>query len=122
MKEKKVPHSGCLLISKPLIGDGFFEQSVVYLTSHSPEGSLGFTLNKPSNLIAQDFTEDLIGKDTIFYGGPVEQDGLFYLHSFENLPGALEAGNGLYLGGDFELFQQVFREQKENKPHQPSAK
>src|SRR6056300_246779 len=113
MKEKKALAPGCLLISKPLIGDGFFEQSIVYLTSHDDEGSLGFTLNKSSNLIAQDFIENLLGKDTIYYGGPVEQDGLFFLHSFDNLPGALEVGNNLYLGGDFELFQQAFREQKE---------
>jgi len=122
MKEKKALAPGCLLISKPLIGDGFFEQSIVYLTSHDDEGSLGFTLNKSSNLIAQDFIEDLLGKDTIYYGGPVEQDGLFFLHSFDNLPGALEVGNNLYLGGDFELFQQAFREQKEFEPNQPSPK
>ena len=45
------PAKGTLLISKPLIGDGFFEQSVVYLTEHNQEGTLGFTLNKESNLL-----------------------------------------------------------------------
>ncbi|CAI8403123.1 MAG: Uncharacterised protein [Cryomorphaceae bacterium] len=109
MKEKKALAPGSLLISKPLIGDGFFEQSVVYLTSHDQEGSLGFTLNKSSSLIAGDVIEELEGRDPIYYGGPVEQDGLFYLHAYENIPGAAPVGNGLFLGGDFELFQQALR-------------
>ncbi len=56
------PAKGTLLISKPLIGDGFFEQSVVYLTEHNDEGTLGFTLNKESNLLCK-----LIGEQRCFY-------------------------------------------------------
>ena len=55
MQNKNRPQEGTLLISRPLIGDGFFEQSVVYLTTHDQDGSMGFTLNKQSALIAQDF-------------------------------------------------------------------
>ena len=115
MKQKKSLTPGSLLISKPLIGDGFFEQSVVYLTNHTEEGSLGFTLNKESNLRAQDFIEDLNGIYPIYYGGPVEQDGLFFLHNYDALPGAASVGNGLYLGGDFELFQQMFRDARSSQ-------
>jgi putative AlgH/UPF0301 family transcriptional regulator len=44
MQNKNRPQEGTLLISRPLIGDGFFEQSVVYLTTHDQDGSMGFTL------------------------------------------------------------------------------
>lgn len=113
MNVKKAPKKGSLLLSKPMIGDGFFEQSVVYLTEHDNQGSLGFALNKESNLRAQDFIDGLSGVDPIYFGGPVEQDALFFLHSFDNLPGAQDAGNGMHLGGDFELFKEVFTEAKE---------
>jgi len=114
MEQTNTPKKGCLLVSKPLIDDGFFEQSVVYVTAHDKEGSLGFTLNKPSSLLAQDFIEEFSGKDTIYYGGPVEQDALFFLHGFDKLPGAIFVGNDLYLGGDFDLFKVLYTEQKEH--------
>jgi putative transcriptional regulator len=109
MQINNIPKPGTLLISKPLIGDGFFEQSVVYLTEHNDDGSLGFTLNKESLLQAQDLIDDLNGLDQIYYGGPVEQDALFFLHNIDVLKGAKPAQNGLYLGGDFELFQDALR-------------
>jgi len=109
MQNKNRPQKGVLLISKPLIGDGFFEQSVVYLTSHDKDGSLGFTLNKNSSLLAQDFMTNHPGEDPIYYGGPVEQDALFYLHTMDTLSGAMHAGNGLYLGGDYTVLQEAIR-------------
>ena len=122
MEQTNTPKKGCILVSKPLINDGFFEQSVVYLTAHDAEGSLGFTLNKVSSLIAQDFIDEFSGRDTIFYGGPVEQDALFYLHGYDKLPGAVEVGNSLYLGGDFELFKVLYAEQKELSMPLPQPK
>lgn len=109
MQNKNRPQKGALLISKPLIGDGFFEQSVVYLTTHDKDGSLGFTLNKNSSLFAQDFMNQLPGEDPIYFGGPVEQDALFYLHTMDTLAGAVPAGNGLYLGGDYLVLQEAIR-------------
>ena len=113
MAAKYPLQTGTLLVSKPLIGDGFFEQSVIYLTEHNAEGSLGFTLNKVSSLMAQDLVDNLPGQDPIFYGGPVQQDALFFLHRFDSLKGARYAGNGLYLGGDFQLLQEALRTAKE---------
>ena len=107
MQNKNRPQKGTLLISKPLINDGFFEQSVVYITTHDEDGSLGFTLNKNSSLLAQDFMNQLPGEDKIYYGGPVEQDALFYLHTMDTLQGAKPVGNGMYLGGDFSLLQEA---------------
>ena len=104
------PAKGTLLISKPLIGDGFFEQSVVYLTEHNDEGTLGFTLNKESNLFVKDLIDDFERDNALMFGGPVEQDALFYLHEEERIPNSAPVGNGLFLGGDFEVFQKLIQE------------
>ena len=101
------PAKGTLLISKPLIGDGFFEQSVVYLTEHNHEGSLGFTLNKESNLLVKDLVGEFDRDTALMFGGPVEQDALFYLHEEQRIPNSTQVGNGLYLGGDFDVFQEL---------------
>lgn len=122
MEQTNTPKKGCILVSKPLINDGFFEQSIVYLTAHDAEGSLGFTLNKASSLIAQDFIDEFTGRDTIYYGGPVEQDALFFLHGYDQLPGAVNVENGLYLGGDFETFKLLYAEQQKSSMPLPTPK
>jgi len=108
MQDNSTPKKGCILVSKPLIDDGFFEQSILYITAHDSEGSLGFALNKKSSLIVQDVLDGFSGRDPIYYGGPVEQDALFYLHSFDGIPGAMNVGNNLFLGGDFEIFKRRY--------------
>ena len=71
MQDNTTPKKGCILVSKPLIDDGFFEQSIIYITAHDSEGSLGFALNKKSSLIVQDVLDGFSGRDPIYYGGPV---------------------------------------------------
>ena len=63
---------GCILVSKPLVDDGFFEQSIICLTAHDSKGSFGFALNKKSSLLVQDVLEGFSDVDYIYYGGPVE--------------------------------------------------
>ena len=108
MQDNTTPKKGCILVSKPLIDEGFFEQSIIYITAHDSEGSLGFALNKKSSLMVQDVLEDYLGNDPIYHGGPVEQDALFYLHSFEGIPGAIKVGSNLFLGGDFDIFKSHY--------------
>jgi putative transcriptional regulator len=110
MSSKPDIKPGSILISKPLIGDGFFDQSVVYITEHNDQGSLGFTLNKSSSLYLQDFIDGIEGKDRLGHGGPVEQDGLFYLHTFDTLKQTQSAGGTIHLGGDFEHLKEILME------------
>lgn len=101
MHVNKSPITGCLLISKPLIGDGYFEQSVVLITDHSAAGTVGMVLNKVSTLFVHDFLENIHGTHPIYFGGPVEDDALFYVHNITGVDGAEEVLPGLYFGGDF---------------------
>ena len=47
IENNKVAKQGRVLISEPFLNDTYFRRSVVLLTEHSEEGSVGFVLNKP---------------------------------------------------------------------------
>lgn len=71
--------AGKLLIATPAIGDGNFEQSIIYMLHHDVEGALGVTINQPSELLVEELLprwSDLTSNPAvIFSGGPVETDG-----------------------------------------------
>ena len=94
---------GRLLLSEPYLADPNFERTVILLTEHNEEGSVGFILNKPSEARLNEVMEDLKGLDAqIFIGGPVQQDTLHFIHKNGELEDAIELENGLYWGGNFE--------------------
>jgi putative transcriptional regulator len=94
---------GRLLLSEPYLADPNFERTVILLTEHNDEGSVGFILNKPSESRISEVMEDLKGLDAqIFIGGPVQQDTLHFIHRYGDLEDAIELENGLYWGGNFE--------------------
>ena len=71
--------AGKILIATPAIGDGNFEQSVIYMLHHDPDGALGVIINRPTELQVGDLLPrwgDLASAPgAIFGGGPVEPDG-----------------------------------------------
>lgn len=70
---------GELLIATPAIGDGNFEQSVIFMLHHDGDGALGVIINEPSELAVAELLPrwaDLSGEPAvIFDGGPVQKDG-----------------------------------------------
>ena len=50
MPEDKIPEKGKILISEPFLPDTFFNRTIVYLTDHTADGSIGFILNKKLDL------------------------------------------------------------------------
>ena len=71
--------AGKLLIATPAIGDGNFEQSIIYMLHHDLGGALGVTINRPSELKVEELLprwSDLASEPAvIFSGGPVEKNG-----------------------------------------------
>jgi putative transcriptional regulator len=98
------PKKGQLLIAEPsLTGDVSFNRSVVLLAEHNEEGSIGFILNKPLDYAISDLIPEINASFTIFNGGPVEQDNLYFIHKVPLLiENSIEISNGIYWGGDFE--------------------
>jgi len=68
--------AGDLLLASPGLHDGIFDRAVIFLLDHSPEGSMGLVLNRPSELRVEEAlpTLDLTdGADPVYLGGPVEE-------------------------------------------------
>lgn len=95
---------GHLLIAEPsIIGDLSFNRSVILLADHNNEGSVGFIMNKPLEYTINDLVPDIEASFTIYNGGPVEQDNLYFIHCIpELITNSIEISNGIYWGGDFE--------------------
>ncbi|MDN4164044.1 YqgE/AlgH family protein [Cytophagales bacterium LB-30] len=106
------PEKGVLLISDPFLPDSNFERSVVLLCEHNAEGSLGFVLNKQSNLLLSDMMADFEeAENQVFIGGPVEQNTLHFIHKIPDLEGSICIQENLYWGGDFEHLKTLVSNQ-----------
>lgn len=81
--------SGTLLVAMPSMGDPRFATSLVYLCAHSPDGAMGLIVNKRAeSLTLTDLfgkigipVGDVLGRQSVHYGGPVEMGRGFVLHS-----------------------------------------
>lgn len=102
-RNKIKPEKGKLLISEPFLPDPNFERTVVLLCEHNEEGSFGFVLNKPSILKINEVVEETANlKNTVYIGGPVQQDTLHFIHRNLAINNAIEIADHVYWGGDFE--------------------
>jgi putative transcriptional regulator len=112
-RNKIDPQKGRLLLSEPYLADPNFERTVILLTEHNEEGSVGFILNKPSESHVSEVMDDLRGMDAqIYIGGPVQQDTLHFIHRYGDLEDAIELENGIYWGGNFEQLLTLIDNQK----------
>jgi len=98
-----VAEKGRILISEPFLSDNYFRRSVVYLTEHNKEGSLGFVLNKPMDIKASDVIRDFPeGNFSVSIGGPVSTNTVHYLHTLGgSIPESVPIKDGIFWGGDF---------------------
>lgn len=103
------PKKGDLLIAEPaIIGDMSFNRSIILLADHSPEGSIGFILNKPLDYTISDLIPELDAEFKVYNGGPVEQDNLYFIHKAPDLiPNSVEISFGIYWGGDFNKVSEL---------------
>ncbi|WP_152287747.1 YqgE/AlgH family protein [Flavicella marina] len=108
------PHKGRLLVAEPsILNDSSFNRSVILLTEHTPENSIGFILNKPLSYTLNDLIPEIDCDFTIYQGGPVEQDNLYFIHQIpEHIPNSIEVGNGIFWGGNFESLTDLLNDNK----------
>lgn len=100
----------CLLVSTPELADPNFHQSVVLLTEFTPEGALGFVINRPSaHLIGDTITipgheiNPAYLKRPLWSGGPVEPNRIWIVYDAITHP----QGSGLPLGDNVALARDV---------------
>ena len=95
-----------LLIAMPQVLDPFFHRSVVLLAHHDEEGSLGFIVNRATEIELPEILQSMemawggSSGAVAFFGGPVQpQLGtvLFEPHPGQELEGTIEVAPGLSL-------------------------
>lgn len=105
------PQKGSLLISEPTLQDNYFNRAVILLTEHNQEGTVGFILNKPLDIELNTLVSDMDEcKANVFFGGPVNRDNLFYIHTLgKAIEGAMTITDNLFWGGDFTMLKDLLR-------------
>lgn len=119
MKKLSKPVQGSLLVSEPFLLDSYFKRAVVLLSEHDEQGTLGFILNKPTDVKLNEAVDDFPEFDVpLFFGGPVETDTLFYIHTVgELITGAKEIVDGIWWGGDYDRLKFLI-DTRQIKPDQ----
>ena len=96
---------GDILISSPFFRGHDLTRSVVLLLEHNEEGSMGIILNKEfrNHILLNELLPPLefAQRVPIYKGGPVSRETIFFLHTLEDLKGAIPLANGLYVNGNF---------------------
>jgi putative transcriptional regulator len=103
------PERGSVLVSEPYLNDFHFRRTVVLISDHSDEGSVGFVLNRLVDLQTNDVIPGLMKYNfPLFFGGPVEPNTLHFIHKVgEAITGAQHIANGIYWGGDIEMIDDL---------------
>jgi len=99
--------TGSLLLAHPHLKDPNFVRSVVLMTSHEEDGSLGVVVNKAAGLVLSEVNPEFdkfgLGDVPLFIGGPVCRDQIL-MAGWKVAPGSNEFR--LYFGLDPETAQQ----------------
>ncbi len=103
------PARGRVLVSEPFLGDEYFKRSVVFLTEHNEDGTVGFVINKPINLKVSEVIRDFPEVDSeVALGGPVATNTVHYIHTLGDMvPDSVQVFRNIYWGGDFEVLKNL---------------
>jgi putative transcriptional regulator len=104
-----LPQKGRILISEPFLMDNYFKRSIVLITEHSDEGTVGFVLNKPINMKVNEIMNDFPKINSIVsLGGPVQTNTLHYIHTLGDIiPGSVRVIDNIYWGGEFGVIKKL---------------
>jgi putative transcriptional regulator len=115
--ERLVTEPGSLIAAAPDMLDPNFMHTVVLMCRHAEDGAYGLVLNRPAAV-----TLDVLApahpllkqqRFPVFAGGPVGLDTLQFLHrAGERIPGGVEIGEGLFLGGDIDALAEYLAKEK----------
>jgi putative transcriptional regulator len=103
------PNKGRIMLSEPFLQDSFFKRAVILLAENSEKGSMGFILNKPVGYQIHELISEFPEFDSpVYFGGPVESNSLFFIHTVPDLiDSAFEIGDGIHYGGNYEKLRNM---------------
>ena len=105
---------GKFLISSPNINDNVFRKSLIYIISDNEDGSMGIIVNKPAHninltsLLGENI-KDISKQPQVCYGGPVELDKGFILHTNDYVKDKnhIKLDNDLILSSNFSTIKEI---------------
>ena len=114
LNDKEQLKTGKIIIADPYLQDGEFTRSVILLNSYSKTGAIGFILNRPTTILVHEAFNDFPEFEApIYYGGPVDKNVLFYVHSLGDIIPESELISGTtYFGGNFKVLKKMIQEKK----------
>ena len=104
------------LIAMPAMADPRFQQSVIYMCAHPPEGAMGLVLNRPivkptfDDLLKQLNVEPLppVRQIKLCAGGPVENARGFVLHTSDwTGEGSLKVDSAMALTASLDVLKVI---------------
>ena len=103
------PTKGKLLIAAPaILNDSAFNRTIVLLTEHTPNNTVGFILNRPLDFTVNDLLPEIDCQFPVYQGGPVEEDNLYFVHKIPQLlPDSIKVADGIFWGGNFESLKNL---------------
>lgn len=106
-----LPQKGRILISEPFLMDNYFKRSIVLITEHSEEGTVGFVMNKPVNMKVNEIMADFPVVDAIVsLGGPVQTNTIHYVHTMGDIiPNSMKIMDNIYWGGEFDVIKGLLK-------------
>ena len=112
--------TGKVLVAGEGMPDPRFQETVIYLVDHDANGAFGLVVNKPSaigpiaalldelGIEADEYGFDVQGSVTLHYGGPVEPDRGFILHSADyEVDGTQQVSSGIALTFSSEVLVDI---------------
>ena len=109
--------TGKLLVAPPSVLDRRFNNTVIYISSHTASGAWGVVLNKPLEQVSIRSIMDKIGyhvnmEGTIHAGGPVDQTTVHFLHSAEVIThDTIVNEHGICVSGDEQFVDKLLNDQ-----------
>jgi putative transcriptional regulator len=114
---KFTPNSGQLLVSEPFLADPNFRKTVVLLCEHEAQGSVGFIINRLLDVDTDEIIPGLLNVNfPIYYGGPVEQNTLHFIHKAGLLiDESFPVGDDIFWGGNIDQINILLESGKANE-------
>jgi putative transcriptional regulator len=109
--------TGQLLVATPEMLDPRFAQAVIYMVRHGADGAMGLVINRPlakgpirDLLKGFGIDSDATGEIIIHYGGPVNPNAGYVLHSDDvMLDDSQKVGNGIALNANAHMIDAIGR-------------
>lgn len=109
------PLRGKALIAMPQLKDPFFEQAVCYVCQHDEEGTLGFIINKPVDMLEKDLlldqhfsVDEARFQRPLLKGGPIHTDRGFVIHTDSgNWRNTLQISENCYVTTSQDILEAI---------------